>query len=87
MTGAFVIKGHKTLFGVGEDRNGFKLILVVPQDWKLRGTEPFGLCHQNDSVDYFLNFLYKGYTLDYFILIIPSPCSTMLCDFMSEKSV
>lgn len=32
MTGAFVIKGHKTLFGVGEDRNGFKLILVVPQD-------------------------------------------------------
>lgn len=58
MTGAFVIKGHKTLFGVGEDRNGFKLILVVPQ---------------NDSVDYFLKFLYTGYTLYYFILIIPSP--------------
>lgn len=57
MTGAFVIKGHKNLFG---DRNGFKLILVFNLEEQLRGTEPFGLCHQNDSVDYFFYFFIQA---------------------------
>lgn len=41
MTGAFVIKGHKTLFGLGEDRNGVKFNISCSSRLKTKGDRAF----------------------------------------------